>query len=210
MSMRSPFVVTVASVVVSAAACGNPPPPSVNCPEARPTSGTDCDDPSVSCSYSAAGCEGSTSARERATCVGGKWVLRSEGVSCNPPFWDDTGVDSASDSGTCPAVEPAIGAACTSTGRCTYNNLCPLPGAAGIATNGYRCSGGKWTFESTLESPIECPKVKPRDGEACGCAMYLPPSCSYPGSCGSDSATCDGATQKWSVSAAMCDASVDG
>jgi hypothetical protein len=204
--MRRPFVVTIA-VLGATAGCSNPPYVDL-CPAERPSHGTACDNPQVSCSYSAPGCEGSTSARVRVTCEDRKWVHRSEGVSCNPPFWpEDTGV---ADSGTCPKSEPAIGAACTGSDRCSYNNLCPLPGAAGIPTNVYRCAGGKWTFENNLESPIECPKMGPRDGEPCGCAMYLPAACLYVGACGSDSAKCDGATQRWIVTPGMCDAGADG
>ncbi len=204
--MRAPFVTTVATLVAGAAfGCSNPPGAD-NCPAERPTDGTACSDPRVSCIYSARGCEGSDRALERATCHEGKWQLKSEGVSCNPPNpMPDTGVDA----GDCPAREPAIGAACTAS-RCSYANLCPLPGATTHATNSYTCTGGKWVFDLDITAPIACPKVEPRDGEACGCAMYLPPSCAYPGACGSSSATCDGATQKWSVKSSPCDAGADG
>jgi hypothetical protein len=204
--MRAPFVTTVASLVAGAGmGCANPPYTEVNCPSDRPTSGTDCSDPRVSCTYSAPGCEQSTSALVTATCHEGKWQLQSKGVSCNPPNpMPDSGVDAAG----CPANEPAIGSTCTVT-RCSYANLCPLSGAASKTTNSYFCSGGKWVFENDALAPIACPTVKPRDGEACGCAMYLPPSCSYAGACGSDTAKCDGATQKWSVIASPCDAGAD-
>jgi hypothetical protein len=199
--MRIPFVTIVSGAATLLGGCANPPYVD-NCPADRPTEGTACTDTRSSCSYSAPGCEGSTSALVRATCTDGKWKFQSYGVSCNPPNpMPDSGVDA----GTCPAQEPAIGSACTGT-VCTYQNLCPL---ISIEKNTYRCIGGKWSFENSLESPIECPKTAPKNGEACGCAMYLPATCSYAGACGSDSAKCDGATQRWIATPGVCDAGAD-
>ena len=201
--MRAPFITVVTGVASLLSSCGNPPYVD-NCPAERPIEGTDCTDARSSCSYSAPGCEGSTSALVRATCHEGKWQFQSYGVSCNPPNpMPDSGVV---DSGTCPTKEPVIGSSCTS-GVCSYENLCPLVTAK---TNTYRCNAGKWSFDNSLESPIACPKMEPGNGEACGCAMYLPATCSYVGACASDTAKCDAATQKWIVTPGACDAGSDG
>lgn len=197
--MRASFVRVVVGVAAAVGGCGNPPY-AENCPVERPIEGSDCYDARSSCSYSAPGCEGSTSALVRATCSDGKWKLQSYGASCNPP-------NPMPDAGsTCPATEPAIGASCTA-GTCSYENLCPLVTAK---TNTYRCVGSKWSFESSLESPVACPKMEPNNGEPCGCAMYLPASCFYVGTCASDTAKCDGATQKWIVTPGACDGGADG
>lgn len=209
--VRAPFVTTVASVVLAGAAlsgsaCGPNPPEPADCPLDTPNNGDSCYGKG-SCYYDTPGCEGSSSTWTRATCMSGEWQIRQEGASCNPPFPFDSGsvevsTDVATDAGPCPTSEPAIGAACDGAAICSYQNLCPQ--TSGFKTNTYRCIAGKWSFENTLESPIDCPKTEPRDGEACGCAMYLPSKCSYAASCGSNDAVCDGATQKWVVKAATC------
>jgi len=206
--VRAPFVTTVASVVIAGAAfgtnaCGPNPPSAEDCPLDTPTSGDKCYG-SSSCYYDTAGCEGSLSNWTHASCNDGKWLVRQEGASCNPPnpMPDASPVETAVEAGACPTNEPAIGSACSASAICSYQNLCPQTSA--IKSNTYRCSGGKWTFDSTLESPIECPKTEPRNGEACGCAMYLPSKCTYAGTCGSDEAVCDGATQRWIVKAPIC------
>jgi len=205
--IRAPFVTTAASVVLAGAAlsgsaCGPNPPMADDCPLDTPSNGSSCYGKS-SCYYDTAGCEGSSSTWTRATCVDGDWQVKQEGASCNPPFPMDSGaVETSTDAAACPTTEPVIGSACAAAATCSYQNLCPQ--TSGMKTNTYRCIGSKWVFESTLESPIECPKTEPRNGEACGCAMYLPAKCSYAGSCGSNEAVCDGATQKWIVSSSTC------
>jgi hypothetical protein len=88
---------------------------------------------------------------------------------------------------------------------CEYTNLCPLVAAK---TNPYRCVDGQWSFDAKFE-PIACP-AQPHDGQACGCAMYLPSRCTYATSCGNVDAVCDGATQRWTVSScATADAGTD-
>jgi hypothetical protein len=207
--IRAPFVTTVASVVfagaaLSGSACGPNPPEPADCPLDTPSSGATCYGHST-CYYDTPGCEGVSSTWTTAACAAGKWQVAEGGSSCNPPMPFDSGtidVSTDADSAACPKDEPAIGAACDGTALCSYQNLCPQ--TSGFKTNTYRCASGKWSFDNTLESPIDCPKTEPRDGEACGCAMYLPSKCSYAGTCGSDEAICDGATQKWIVKAATC------
>ncbi|MBI2388144.1 MAG: hypothetical protein HYV09_00895 [Deltaproteobacteria bacterium] len=132
------------------------------------------------------------------------------GGPCYPPYPYDSGpVDTGADLGAdtanpadCPKTEPAIGSACSTKSTCAYENLCPL---IPIETNYYSCDSGKWSFGSKLlDGPISCPKDTPRDGQACGCAMYLPSKCSYTAACGLADAVCDGATQKWSVKSPTC------
>lgn len=163
-----------------------PPPPVPDCPYSVPTDGSSCYQ-SQTCYYEPTGC---SSSFLQATCASGRWFVSGSGAC------PDAGTDATSDAGTCPKDEPAIGSACTGTATCSYQNLCPL---VPMKTNPYRCIGGKWSFDATLESPIDCPKDQPRDGQACGCAMYLPSKCAYTTSCGSVDAVCDGATQRWKV-----------
>lgn len=194
------FLVSLALVVVG---CGpqytevEPPPYVPECPYSVPTDGSSCYQ-SQTCYYEPTGC---SSSFIQATCTGGRWYVPDTG-RC-----DDAGTDATADAGTCPKDEPAIGSACSGTATCSYTNLCPL---VPMKTNPYRCIGGKWSFDATLESPIACPKDQPRDGQACGCAMYLPSKCAYTTSSCSVDAVCDGATQRWKVgSCASTDAGSD-
>jgi hypothetical protein len=199
--VRAPFVTTLASVVIaiSGGGCGpNPPMAADDCPMDTPNHADSCSARST-CYYDTAGCEGSSSTWTKASCVGGEWSVQQEGSSCNPPFPMDSGAaETSSDADApagCPTNEPAINSACDAIATCSYANLCPQ--TSGIKTNIYHCTAGKWRFEDSLESPIDCPKAEPKNGEACGCAMYLPAKCTY----GSNDAVSDGATQKWIVKA---------
>ena len=172
--VRAPFVTTLATfalagAAISSGACGPNPPSADDCPLDTPNNGDTCYGRS-SCYYDTPGCEGSSSTWTAATCASGKWEVRQEGASCNPPFpREDTGsVDSSTDTttDTCPKTEPVIGTACEAIATCSYSNLCPQ--TSGLKTNVYRCTAGKWRFDNTLESQIDCPKTEPRNGEACG------------------------------------------
>ncbi len=216
--------VTVAMIAGGATvSCGNPPMMD-DCPSSVPSSGTRCDG-RVTCSYPDTYC--GSSAPTEARCTDGRWELTSQ-VSCNPPppdyfdsgTFDDTGsidvggdvaADATTDARTrtdvCPTTEPVLGASCDVTANkiCPFANLCPLPGATTSSTNSWRCSAtGAWTFDQKLATPIACPTSAPKDGEACGCAMYLPKTCTWSSSCGPATGTCDGATQKWKMAFASC------
>jgi len=198
-AMRS-LVVLLAPLAL--ASCGphwseavDEPPTIADCPSFLPVSGSSCSQYRT-CYYEPVGCSTSFT---QATCSGGRWRILGDGGAC-VDSGTDSKTDAKTDGGTtsCPAGEPAIGSACSGTSACTYDNLCPL---ISLKSNTYRCIGGKWSFDNTLESPIDCPKAQPNDGQACGCAMYLPSKCAYSSKCGSVDAVCDGATQRWKVAA---------
>lgn len=190
--------------LIALASCGpqydryDDPPTVPACPSWEPTPSSWCSQ-AVTCYYPPSdGC----SSYVQASCVDHAWWVSSDGCA------KDAGPDVSTDtsSGTCPSAEPAIGAACTGSSSCSYTNLCPL---VSVKSNAYRCIAGKWTFEDSLESPVACPTAQPHDGEACGCAMYLPAKCSYTAKCGSIAAVCDGATQRWKVPSCASDAGTD-
>lgn len=190
--------------LVALAACGpqydryDEPPTVPVCPSWEPRPGSWCAQ-ATTCYYPPSdGC----SSYVQASCVDHAWWVSSEG--CGKDAGPDVSTDTST--GTCPTAEPAIGAACTGSLSCSYTNLCPL---VSVKSNAYRCIGGKWTFEDSALAPADCPKVQPHDGEACGCAMYLPARCSYTTAKCSIDALCDGATQRWKVPSCATDAGTD-
>ncbi|MBI2392610.1 MAG: hypothetical protein HYV09_23700 [Deltaproteobacteria bacterium] len=132
-------------------------PPATVCPAALPRVGGPCAAP-LECAYP--GCD--PTEKDRASCVGGKWVIRAAACASPPD--------------RCPLAIPTSGAACALPDRtgCTWSSAC-------VANVLGWCDGGRWVLKPTSCSAPGCPSNHPTPGSACS---KPPGACTYVNRCG--------------------------